>query len=69
MGAARMNSSFKSGSEPQQERSKKTVKAICASADTLFTKYGVSAVSLGQIARDVEIPLLQSIAIFQIKKS
>jgi len=56
MGAARMNSSFKSGSEPQQERSKKTVKAICASADTLFTKYGVSAVSLGQIARDVKIP-------------
>lgn len=52
----RLKTKQKSGFKPQQERSKQTVENIVRVATKLFTKHGVAAVSLGQIARGAKIP-------------
>ena len=52
----RKNTASKHGFTPQQERSKQTVEKILKIATKLFTKHGVAAVNLGQIARDANIP-------------
>ena len=46
----------KPGFTPKQDRSKQTVENIVKVATRLFTKHGVAAVSLGQIARNADIP-------------
>ena len=52
----RKKTTSKYGSIPQQERSKQTVEKVLKVAAKLFTKHGVAAVNLGQIARQASIP-------------
>ena len=52
----RKKTTSKHGFIPQQERSKQTVEKVLKVATKLFTKHGVAAVNLGQIARQANIP-------------